>query len=68
MANAYRVNGMSCQGCAASVTRAIQGAAPGATVGVDLDAATVSVDGADENTVKTAVNDAGYEFVGAADS
>lgn len=66
MAKTYRVNGMSCGGCAASVTRAILGAAPGADVQVNLEARTVSVGGADDATVQKAVVDAGYEFVGAA--
>ena len=64
MATTYSVNGMSCGGCAASVTNAIQGAAPGAQVSVDLDAKTVTVEGGDAATVEKAVTEAGYEFVG----
>lgn len=66
MSEQYKVLGMTCGGCAKSVTNAIQDAAPGATVDVDLEAKAITVDGADENTVKTAVQDAGFEFAGAA--
>ncbi len=62
----YKVLGMSCGGCAKSVTNAIQDAAPGADVVVDLDAKTVSVVGADAGAVQQAVEDAGFEFSGAA--
>lgn len=63
----YRVNGMTCGGCANAVTRAIKTAAPAADVKVDLSAKTVSVEGnVAADTVKTAVKDAGFEFVGSA--
>lgn len=67
----YRVNGMTCGGCANAVTRAIKAAAPAAAVKVDLSAKTVSVtiEGGGNvaaDTVKAAVKDAGFEFVGAA--
>ena len=67
MAEIYRVNGMTCGGCANSVTKAIQASAPGVQVEVNLDAKTVSVAGVDANTVKQAVEDAGFEFAGTAD-
>ncbi len=66
MSDTYSVLGMSCGGCANSVTNAIQDAAPGAAVEVDLDAKSISVEGADEATVQKAVEDAGFEFAGAA--
>ncbi len=66
MSETYKVIGMSCGGCAKSVTSAIQSAAPGSDVNVDLDGKTVSVTGAEENIVKQAVEDAGFEFAGAA--
>ena len=63
----YRVNGMTCGGCANAVTRAIKAAAPAAEVKVDLGAKTVSVEGAvAAETVKAAVKDAGFEFLGSA--
>ena len=67
----YRVNGMTCGGCANAVTRAIKAAAPAADVKVDLGAKTVSVTiegggAVAADTVKTAVKDAGFEFIGGA--
>lgn len=67
MAEIYRVEGMTCQGCARSVTGAILRAVPGVQVSVDLAARTVSVDGAaDAEAVGRAVTAAGFEFLGAA--
>ena len=61
----YRVDGMTCQGCASAVANAIKTAAPKATVKVDLAAKIVSVDGAvAADTVAKAVKDAGFEYVG----
>lgn len=62
----YKVEGMSCQGCAASVEKAIRAAAPGAIVSVDLAAGEVSVEGASERQVAQAVDDSGFDFKGAA--
>lgn len=64
MNDRYHVLGMSCGGCAKSVTNAILDVAPGAEVEVDLDAKAVVVSGADEAAVKQAVEDAGFEFAG----
>ena len=62
----YRVDGMSCGGCAKSVTNAIKAVAPDAEVSVDLDAKTVTVNGLDDAAkVAAAVDDAGFEFGGA---
>lgn len=66
MSDTYKVIGMTCGGCSKSVTNAIQGAAPGATVEVNLDEKSVAVDGADQATVQQAVEDAGFEFAGVA--
>jgi len=61
----YRVLGMSCEGCAASVTNAIGAAAPGARIKVDLEGKAVTVEGAvDADTIARAVGDAGFEFAG----
>jgi copper chaperone len=61
----YRVNGMTCQGCANAVTKAIKAAAPAAAVKVDLAAKTVTVEGqVAAATVQAAVKDAGFEFAG----
>lgn len=63
----YIVKGMTCQGCAVAVKRAIESAAPAATVTVDLGAKKVIVEGkADAAIVQQAVVDAGFEFAGLA--
>jgi len=64
MSDTYTVLGMTCGGCAKSVTNAILDAAPGASVEVDLDDKAVSVSGASEDAVKQAVENAGFEFSG----
>ena len=66
MAQKYRVDGMTCGGCARSVESAIKGEAPGAQVTVDLASASVMVEGASEQQVRKAVDDAGFTFQGAA--
>ena len=64
---AYRVDGMTCGGCANSVKNAIKAVAPEVEVAVDLEAKTVSVEGAlAAESVEQAVTDAGFEFKGAA--
>lgn len=66
MATSYRVSGMTCQGCAKSVTNAIKAVAAEAEIEIDLDAKTVTVDGFDDQAaIGQAVKDAGYEFGGA---
>lgn len=63
----YRVDGMTCQGCANAVTRAIKAAQPKAEVAVDLAAKTVTVDNSvAADAVARAVRDAGFAFVGRA--
>lgn len=65
MAKTYKVLGMSCDGCAKSVTKAIQLTTPEATVEVNLDAKEVSVEGVDDNeTIRQAVEKAGFEYAG----
>jgi copper chaperone len=66
MMSQYRVSGMTCGGCARAVSAAITEAVPGATAEVDLAAATVRVEGADEAQVKAAVEAAGFGFDGPA--
>ncbi len=63
----YKVGGMTCGGCASSVTRAVSAVAPEAEVEVSLEAAAVHVTGPhQEADVRQAVEDAGFEFGGAA--
>jgi copper chaperone len=65
MADIYRVEGMTCDGCARAVTNAIKARAPGATVHVDLKRGQVQVEGGpDQAKVAAAVEDAGFEFAG----
>ena len=64
MKNMYKVDGMTCGGCARSVEAAIKAEAPEAIVTVDLGAASVAVEGASEAQVKKAVDEAGFTFVG----
>ncbi|MEA1676479.1 heavy-metal-associated domain-containing protein [Nitrospirillum sp. BR 11163] len=67
MSASYRIDGMTCQGCARSVTKAIQAVAPSAEVAVDVEAGVVTVTGpADGDQVKDAVEDAGFDFIGPA--
>ncbi len=66
MAKTYKVAGMTCGGCVRSVEQAIKAAAPGASVSVDLASGKVTVDGVEEAAVAKAVDDAGFEFRGAA--
>ena len=65
MAKKYRVLGMTCEGCANSLTKALNAAAPDAIIDVDLDAKEVSVEGIPEDAaVQQAVEDAGFEYGG----
>lgn len=66
MSETYSVLGMTCGGCAKSVSNAILGRSPGAQVEVNLEQKSVTVDGADEASVKQAVEDAGFEYAGKA--
>lgn len=60
-----KVAGMSCGGCASSVTQAVSAAAPGAKVSVDLKSGEVTVDAdAQKETIVSAIEDAGYDVVG----
>jgi copper chaperone len=62
-----KVAGMTCGGCASSVTRAVTAAAPGAKVSVDLKSGEVAVDGAaSKQAVVAAIEDTGYDVVGEA--
>ncbi len=67
MVAAYKVDGMTCGGCARSVSNAIVKAAPAAAVTVDLAAGTVIVNGGvPAEIVQQAVEAAGFDFGGTA--
>ena len=66
MSATYQVSGMTCQGCANAVTKAIKAVAPEAAVEVSLEGNSVTVEGFDDATaIAAAVDDAGFEFGGA---
>lgn len=65
METTYKVEGMTCGGCAASVTKAIQRLSPALEVEVKLEGGRVTVKGEhDEAQVKQAVEEAGFDFAG----
>ena len=71
MAEHYRVDGMTCGGCARSVTNAIIRHAPDATVSVNLEAKTITITTTAAGpvpveAVRKAVEGAGFTFGGAA--
>ncbi|MDH5749451.1 MAG: heavy-metal-associated domain-containing protein [Rhodospirillales bacterium] len=65
MSATYRVLGMTCDGCANSVTKAIKALSPNAEIKVNLDEKEVSVEGTvDAAVIEEAVKNAGFEFGG----
>ncbi len=64
MTHSYRIDGMTCEGCARAITAAIQSAVPDAAVGVDLAEHRVRVEGADEQAVAKAAEEAGFVYRG----
>ena len=67
MGATYRVSGMSCEGCARAVTRAINRRAPAASVSVDVAAGRVTVSGdAASAAIVDAVTEAGFTVEGVA--
>ena len=63
----YKVDGMTCGGCVAALTRTLQKALPGLEVEVQLEGGLVRVAGAhDAAAVENAVGEAGFTYVGPA--
>lgn len=62
----YKVEGMTCDGCVRSLTRAIHAVKSDADVVIDLKAGTLSVSELDESIIGQAVEDAGFDFAGKA--
>lgn len=61
----YKVEGMTCGGCAASVKKAIHHKLPDVTVEVNLAEKQVEVVGEhEEGAIEAAVEDAGFSFAG----
>ena len=65
MTDRYRIGGMTCQGCARSVKAAIERAVPNAEVSVDAATGLATIAGVPAETIKTAVESAGFDFLGA---
>ncbi len=67
MSETYRIEGMTCGGCANAVTKAIQRLEPGAKVSVDLDSGLVTVqDGPRHEMIAKAAEGAGFTYRGPA--
>ena len=63
METLYKVEGMTCGGCTASVTRALERALPGVKVEVSLEGGTAKVTGEhDAGAARDAIEDAGFEL------
>ena len=63
----YRVHGITCHGCVASLTRALKSELPGLGVEVTLEGGAVRIDGAhDAARVERAVAEAGFAYIGPA--
>ncbi len=61
----YEVQGMTCEGCARSLRRAIAAELPAVKTQVNVQSGTVTVQGEhDEAVVARAVDSAGFVFVG----
>lgn len=59
----YKVEGMTCQGCVRSLTKAVQEALPNVGVEVSLEASELRIEGAhDRAKVTEAVDDAGFDL------
>ncbi len=65
MPTKYKIEGMTCEGCVRSVTRALENAR-GTEILVDLASGTAAVGTLDEDTVKQVIEDAGFDFGGRA--
>ncbi|MBC9904252.1 MULTISPECIES: heavy-metal-associated domain-containing protein [Achromobacter] len=58
----FQVADMTCGHCAKTITAAVNQAAPGATVTIDLPTHRVTVTGADDaGKIEDAIRDAGYQ-------
>jgi len=65
MSKTYKVEGMSCGGCSSSVEQAIKAVAGQAEISIELEDGLVTVEGVDDDQlIATAVEDAGFTFVG----
>ncbi|MFA7428613.1 MAG: heavy-metal-associated domain-containing protein [Rhodospirillaceae bacterium] len=67
MRKTYDVEGMTCGGCANTLRNAVMAEIPQASVTVDLSAAKVTVEPADDGAVQRAVEAAGFTYQGVAE-
>ena len=60
--NTFEVNDMTCGHCVAVITKAVEAAAPGANVRIDLATHRVTIDGTEVDSIRlgSAIKDAGY--------
>ncbi len=65
MSKTVKIEGMMCQNCVKHVKKALAALDPAVEVSLENKCATVSAD-VDDNAIKAAVADAGYEVVGIA--
>lgn len=67
MQKVYKVKGMACAHCKATVEKAVGAVAGVSSVAVDLPTGRVAVDGAyDPKAVAEAITNAGFDFLGEA--
>jgi len=66
MATTYKVEGMTCGGCASAVKKAITAEQADAVVEINVEAGTVTVEPGDDALVARAVEAAGFDFQGVA--
>jgi copper chaperone len=65
MTKTYKIDGMTCGGCVSSVTKALGAVVDAQTIAVSLDEGTATITAEhDESAIKTAVEDAGFDFGG----
>jgi copper chaperone len=64
----YRIEGMTCEGCARAMRRAVEAALPGLDIAVDVQAGTIALSGGpvDEARLRAATTAAGFVFLGRA--
>ncbi len=65
MSTKYKIEGMTCEGCVRSVTKALENA-KATDIAVDLASATADIGGLDDDAVKQVIEDAGFDFGGRA--
>jgi copper chaperone len=57
----YEVPGISCGHCKSAIEQEVAGVPGVAMVAVDVDARTVRVDGGEDDAIRAAIDEAGYE-------